>query len=383
MKIWNIAVDNKLAVYLLMILIVAFGLSSYFGMPREAAPEVKIPLVIVSVPYTGVSPVDIEGLVSQPLERALKGLKDLKEITSVSKEGLSTLSIEFNTGVDIDEALRRVRDKVNSTRQQLPADILDPIISEINISEFPIMYLNVGGNVGLARLKKIAEDIQDKVEAIPGVLSAEVTGGVEPEVQVNVDVYRMNAYQVSFDDVANAIRSENLNIPGGSIDTKQQTLSVRIPGEFKQVKPLEDIILKIQNNKAIYLRDVATINYSFEDRSTYARLNGKEVVSLAVKKRAGENLIGIADEVKNIVDEQQKNLPAGISIDISNDQSRFIKTMVHELENSVLTGMFLVVMTLFMFFGLKNSMLISTAIPLSMFIGFILLRAEIEFPSSS
>ena len=293
MKIWNIAVDNKLSVYFLMILIVVFGLSSYLGMPREAAPEVKIPLVIVSVPYTGVSPVDIEGLVSQPLERALKGLKDLKDISSVSKEGLSTIQVEFNTGVDIDEALRRVRDKVNSTRPQLPNDILDPVVSEINISEFPIMYVNIGGNVGLARLKKIAEDVQDKIESIPGVLGADLSGGVEPEVQVNVDVYRMNAYQISFDDIAGAIRAENLNIPGGTIDTKEENLAIRIPGEFKQVKPLEDIILKIQNNKPIYLRDVATVNYSFEDRSTYARLNGTEVVSLAVKKRAGENILDI------------------------------------------------------------------------------------------
>ncbi len=373
MKIWSLAVDNKLAVYLLMILITVFGAMSYFDMPREAAPEVKIPLVIVSVPYPGVSPVDVEGLISQPLERALKGLKDLKQISSVSKEGLSTISVEFNTGVDIDEALRRVRDKVNSTQPQLPSDILDPIISEINMSEFPIMYVNVGGEVGLARLKKIAEKLQDKIEAIPGILRADVTGGVEPEVQVNVDVYRMNAYQISFDDIVGAIRAENLNIPGGTIDTKQQTLSIRIPGEFKQVKPLENIIVKMQNNKPIYLRDVATIDYSFEDRTTYARLNGTEVVSLAVRKRAGENLVGIAEEVKKIVNEEQSNLPKGIIIEISNDQSKFIVRMVNELQNTMLTGMFLVVATLFMFFGLKNSMLISTAIPLSMFIGFILL----------
>jgi len=187
MKIWNIAVDNKVAVYVLMVLIIVFGFTSYKNLPREAAPEVLIPWIIVSTPYIGVSPVDVEGLITQPLERALKGLKDVKQITSVSKEGLSTARIEFNTGVDIDEALRRVRDKVNSTRPQLPNDILDPIVSEINISEFPIMFVNVGGNVGLARLKKIAEDLQDRIEGIPGVLRADISGGLEPEVQVNVE----------------------------------------------------------------------------------------------------------------------------------------------------------------------------------------------------
>jgi CzcA family heavy metal efflux pump len=375
MKIWSIAVDNKVAVYLLMALILVFGWMSYNQLPREAAPDVTIPLIIVATPYIGVSPVDIEGLISQPLERALKGLKDLKQLTSVSKEGLSTIRVEFNTGIDIDEALRRVRDKVNSTRPQLPNDILDPVISEINISEFPIMFVNVGGDVGLARLKKIAEDIRDRIEAIPGVIRADVTGGLEPEVQVNADVYRMNAYQVSFDDMTNAIRAENLSIPGGTIDTKEKNLTLRVPGEFKDVKPLEDIVLKIQSGKPIYLRDVATVSYSFEDRQTYARLNKTEVVSLAVRKRAGENLLRIADEVKRIVKEEQAQLPQGIKLDVSNDQSKFVTRMVKELENSILTGMFLVVMSLFMFFGFKNSLLISTAIPLSMFIGFAVLSA--------
>jgi multidrug efflux pump len=375
MNIWSIAVDNRVAIYVLMLMIVIIGWGSYQGLPREAAPDISIPLVIVSTPYIGVSPVDIEGLITQPLERALKGLKDVKQISSVSKEGLSTIRVEFNTGIDIDDALRRVRDKVNSTKSDLPNDILDPVVSEINISEFPIMFVNVGGNVGLARLKKIAKDIQDKIEAIPGVIRADLVGGLEPEVQVNVDVYRMNAYQVSFDDVANAIRGENLTIPGGSIDTKEKNLTVRVPGEFKDVKPLEDIVLKIQNNKPIYLRDVATVDYSFEDRQTYARLNSTEVVSLMVRKRAGENLLRIAGTVKDIVSSEQARLPSGISLEISNDQSLFVTRMVKELENSILTGMFLVVMSLFMFFGLKNSLLISTAIPLSMFVGFVVLSA--------
>ena len=373
MKIWSIAVDNKTAVYILMVIIVIFGWTSYSALPREAAPDVKIPLIIVATPYIGVSPVDIEGLITQPLERELKGLKDLKQITSVSKEGLSTIRVEFNTGIDIDEGLRRVRDKVNSARSQLPNDILDPVITEINISEFPIMYVNIGGQVGLARLKKIADDVRDEIEAIPGVISADISGGLEPEVQVNADVYRMNAYQISFDDIANAIRGENLSIPGGSIDTKEKNLTIRIPGEFKEVRPLEDIVLKMQNGKPIYLRDVAKVDYSFEDRQTFARLNRNEVVSVAVRKRAGENLLRISDEVKKIVENKQAQLPKGIRLDVSNDQSRFVTRMVKELENSVLTGMFLVVMSLFMFFGFKNSLLISTAIPLSMFVGFIVL----------
>ncbi len=375
MKPWNLAVDNKVAVYLMLAMIVIIGWSSYSGMPREAAPDISIPLVIVTVPYVGVSPTDIEGLVIQPLEKDLKALADVKQITSVSKEGLGTVRVEFNTGVDIDDALRRVRDKVNSTRPNLPNDILEPVVSEINFSEFPIMIVNVGGPVGLARLKRIAENMQDQIEAIPGVLRADVSGGLQPEVQVNCDVYRLKAYQIGFDDVVTAIRNENLSIPGGSINDGEKAFTVRVPGEYKEVKQIEDIVIKIQNGKPIYIRDVAEIDYSFEDRITYARLNKNDVVSLQVRKRAGENLLDIAGRTKAIVEEWQDKLPDGIVINISNDQSRMIENSVHELENSIMTGMFLVVLALFMFFGFKNSLLISTAIPLSMLIGFLIFSA--------
>jgi len=373
MRIWNLAVDNRVAVYILILIIVLLGWGSYLSLPREAAPDVTIPLVIVSTPYIGVSPADIEGLVTQPLERNLKSLKDVKEITSASKEGLSTVRVEFNVGVDIDEALRRVRDEVNSTRPELPEDILDPVVSEINFSEFPIMFVNVGGNIGLPRLRTVSENLQDQIESVPGVLRADLTGALEPEVQVNCDVNLLNGYRVSFDDIVNAIRSENVSIPGGVIDDERQTFSVRVPGEYKEVRPIEDIVVKLMNDRPIYVRDVATVIYAFEDRKTYARLNGEEVITLAVRKRAGENLVRIAEEVKTIVSEARPALPAGVDLVISNDQSIMVNRMVRELENSVMTGMFLVVLLLFMFFGLKNALLISTAIPLSMFIGFIIL----------
>jgi CzcA family heavy metal efflux pump len=374
MKLSILAVDNRVSVYILLVVIILIGFSSYLALPREASPDVAIPIIIVSTPYIGVSPADVEGLVTQPLERNLKSLKDVKEITSSSKEGMSTVRVEFNVGIDIDDALRRVRDEVNSTRPELPGDILDPIVSEINLSEFPIMYVNIGGTIGLPRLKAIAEDLQDEFESIPGVLRADMSGALEPEVQVNCDVNLLNGYRVSFDDVVNAIKAENVSIPGGIIDNKRTTYSVRVPGEYKQVRPIEDIIVKLQAGKPIYVRDVAQVTYSFEDRATYARLNEEEVVTLAVRKRAGENLVRIADAVKEILKEWKPRLPEGVTIVVSNDQSIIINRWVYELENSIMTGMVLVVLVLFMFFGFKNSVLISTAIPLSMFIGFIVLN---------
>ncbi len=373
MKLSNLAIDNRVAVYILMAIIFILGASSYLSLPRESSPDVSIPIIIVSTPYIGAAPSDVEGLVTQPLERNLKSLKDVKEITSASKEGLSTVRVEFNVGIDIDDALRRVRDEVNSTIPELPGDILDPVVTEINLSEFPIMYVNVGGDIGLPQLKKLAEDLQDKIESVPGVLRADLAGGLEPEVQVNCDVNLLNGYRISLKDVSDAIAAENVSIPGGSIDDSRTTFSVRVPGEYRTVQPIEDIVIKLQNGKPIYVRDVAAVRYAFEDRKTYARLNGKEVVTLAVRKRAGENLVRIAEEVKQILSAGEPDLPAGVALSVSNDQSIIVNRWVYELENSILTGMFLVVLILFMFFGLKNAMLIATSIPLSLFIGFIIL----------
>ena len=373
MKIWNLAVDNRVAVYILVLIIVIFGFQSYSGMPREAAPDITIPYVIVSVPYPGVSPTDMEGLVTQPIEKEFKTLKDVKEITSSSKEGLASIFVEFETGVDIDEALRRIRDKVNTTRPNLPTDIMEPIISEINFSEFPILYVNIGGNVGLPRLKAIAEDLQDDIEGVSGVLSADITGALEPEVQINCDVDRLKGYDISFNDVIDAIRNEHITIPGGSLDNGTTDYTVRIPGEYKDPKPIENIIVKMRNGMPIYVRDVADVRFAFEDRATFARLNDEQVVSLPVKKRAGENLVRIAGEVKQLVDDFREKVPEGVSVEVTNDQSIMIEERVYELENSIMTGMFLVILVLFMFFGVKNAILISTAIPLSMFMGFIIL----------
>ncbi|MBN1447251.1 MAG: efflux RND transporter permease subunit [Bacteroidetes bacterium] len=373
MKIWNLAVDNRVAVYIIVLIIVVFGFQSYMGLPREAAPDITIPYVIVSVPYPGVSPTDMEGLITQPVEKEFKTLKDVKQITSSSKEGLATIFIEFETGVDIDEALRRVRDKVNTTRPNLPTDILEPIISEINFSEFPILFVNLGGNVGLPRLKEFAKDLQDDIEGVPGVLSADITGALEPEVQINCDVTRLKGYDISFGDVLGAIQNEHITIPGGSLDNGTTDYTVRIPGEYRDPAPIENIIIKMRNGMPIYVRDVADVRFTFEDRTSYARLNDAQVISLPVKKRAGENLVRIAGDVKAIVDAFRETLPKGVSVDVTNDQSIMIEERVYELENSIMTGMFLVILVLFMFFGIKNAILISTAIPLSMLMGFIIL----------
>jgi multidrug efflux pump subunit AcrB len=256
-------------------IIIIFGISSYVDLPREAAPDVQIPLVIVSTPYFGVSPEDIESLITQPIEKEINGISEVKEITSSSMEGFSLVKVEFESGYDIDDALQKVRDKVNKAEAELPTDVNKPEIIEINFSEFPIMTFNISGPHGLVKLKDIAEDMKDDIENVEGVLEVKISGGLEREVKVDVDLDKLIHYNIRFDDVINAIRDENKTIPGGLIDVNNSSFLVRVPGEFDKPFIIQDLIVKLKEGRPIYVKDVADVDYSFQERTTYARLNSR------------------------------------------------------------------------------------------------------------
>lgn len=375
MKFFKTFVDNKVVVYIMMVLIIIIGAFSYASLPRESAPSIQIPYVFVSTVYVGVSPQDIESLVTQEIEKEVKGIKDVKKITSVSRESFSIVSIEFNPDVKIDDALQKVRDKVSTAKTKMPKEIKEPVISEVNFSELPIIYVNLSGNLGLAKMKDIADKMGDKIEGISGVLNADVVGGLEREVKINVDADRLKYYNVSFNDVINAVNAENVSIPGGGVDVGKSNYLVRIPGEIENPSALGELVVKTtdKDKKPIYVRDVAQVVYGYKDRTTFSRENGQESITIVVKKRSGENLVRIADEVKEIVSLEEKTLPAGVKISITGDQSKQIRNTVHELENGILTGMVLVVGILLLFLGLKNALLTATSIPLSFLISFAVL----------
>jgi multidrug efflux pump len=377
MKFFRMVVNNRAVVYILMVIIVIFGFISYEGLPRESAPSITIPYIFVSTVYVGVSPQDIENLVTQEIEKEVKGIEDVKKITSVSRESFSLINIEFNPDINIDDALQKVRDKVSVAKTKMPKDIKEPVITEINISELPIIYVNISGNYGLARLKDIADKMSDKIEQIPGVLSADVVGGLEREVKIDVDANRLKYYNLSLNDITNTISAENVSIPGGGVDIGSANYLVRIPGEIKDPEHFGDLVIKTdkQTSSPIYIRDVAQVYYGYKDRTTYSRENGNESITIPVKKRSGENLVRIADETKKLVQEEEKSLPPGVKISITGDQSKTVRDTVHELENGVITGMVLVIVILLLFLGLKNSLLTSTSIPLSFLISFIILSA--------
>ncbi|MBX7043567.1 MAG: efflux RND transporter permease subunit [Ignavibacteria bacterium] len=375
MTISKLAVDNKVTVYILMALVLIIGAFSYTSIPKEAAPSITIPNIFVTTAYIGVSPQDIENLVTQEIEKEVKGIKDVKEVTSISQESFSFVNIEFNPDVVIDDALQKVRDKVAIAKTKMPVDIEEPVVSEINLSEQPMLFINLSGNFGLATLKDIADNLSDDIEAISGVLSADVKGGLEREVKVNVDAMRLKFYNLSFNDIIQKIGAENLSIPGGSVDIGKQNYLIRVPGEFDDPAKISDIVIKSDRDMPIYVRDVAQVIYGFKERTTMSRENGQEAVSLVVKKRSGENIIRIADEIKALVKSKESQFPKGLKISYTGDASKSIRTTVHELENGIITGFLLVCIILLASMGLKNAFLVATSIPFSFLISFIVLYA--------
>jgi multidrug efflux pump len=374
MTISKLAVDNRVTIYILIAIIILFGAFSYATLPKESSPSITIPYVFVSTVYFGVAPQDIENLVTKEIENEVKGIKDVKEITSISRESFSSVTIEFNTNVEIEDALQKVRDKVSIAKTKMPSDIEEPMITEINISELPMLYINLSGNFGLVKLKDIGDNLADKIEQIPGVLGIDVTGGLEREVKVNVNADKLKYYNIGFDDINNAIRGENIDIPGGNVEFGTSNYLVRVPGEFKNPDLINDVVIKAKFGKPIYVRDVAEVVYGYKERTTFARENGIETVTLVIKKRSGENIIEISDKVKELIAREKKNLPPGLNISFTGDESKFIRTTVHELENGVITGFLLVTIVLLAAMGLRNALFVAAAIPMSFLITFSILN---------
>ncbi len=373
MNISKIAVNNSVTIYILVVIIVLFGAFSYSTIPKESAPSITIPNIFVSTLYFGVSPKDMENLVTQEIEKEVKGIKDVKKVTSVSQESFSLVNIEFNPDVKIDEALQKVRDKVAIAKTKMPTDIEEPTVTEINLSEQPMLYLNLSGNLGLAALKDIADKLSDEIETVPGILSADVKGGLEREVKINVDANRLKYYNLTFNDIISKIGFENQSIPGGSVDVGKQNYLVRVPGQYEDPEKIRDIVVKAESDKPIFIRDVAQVIYGYKEKTTLSRENGKESVTIVIKKRSGENIIRIADDIKDMVKKKESGFPPGVKISFTGDQSKSIKNTVHELENGIITGFILVCLILLAAMGLKNALLVATSIPFSFLISFIVL----------
>lgn len=369
----RLSLYRPLTVYVLMVIVFIGGLTTYVSMPRESFPEIKIPLIVVSTLYPGTSPADMESQVTRKIETEVKGISGVKELRSQSLDGYSVIEVEFNPDVDLDTALQKVREKVDFAKPELPEDAEDPVIQDIDFSRLPIMIVNLSGDFGMARLKDIADDLKDDIEAIRGVNLVEIVGGQDREVHVFVDPRRLAAYKLGLVDIEDAVAREHLNVPGGELDIGRLSFLVRVPAEVEDPLDIGDFVVAHQGGSPIHIRDVARVEYGFEDEETRARVDGRRAISLTIEKRTGANIIGVANEVKALLAGYEERLPATAELTVVGDQSLDIAEMLNELQNNILSGLLLVLVVLFLSLGLRPAFIVAAAIPFSMLIGFIVL----------
>ncbi|NCC52950.1 MAG: efflux RND transporter permease subunit [Spartobacteria bacterium] len=372
MIISNYAIKFRTAVFVFVFVLVIAGSISYVSLPREGTPDITIPYVFITAIYEGTSPEEMEKLITIPIEKKLNDVESIKEMSSVSGENYCNISIEFSAGEDIDLAKQRVKDKIDLAKQDLPKDLDEPIVDAFNFSsDAPVFIFALSGDTDLNRLKRMAEDLQDQIDQLPGIKEAEINGAREREIRIEIDLPRLIAYNIPIGQVMQRIAGENSTITAGNIEMAGDKFQVRIPGEFELVTEMRRLLLTERNGRPVYLTDIATVTDTFKDIETISRINGKPSISLSIKKRSGINAVSLIGEVKKILD--TFSLPPGISLTVVMDQSDYVASMLQELENNITSGFMLVVFVLLLFLGVRNSIFVGLAIPFSMLISFTLL----------
>lgn len=395
MKITNLSIRYRTAVAVFTVIVAIGGLASYLTIPKESAPSIEFPQIVVTSLYPGASPSDVESTVSQVIEQEISSINGIDELRSTSSEGVSTVIVEFTPDVETDKAYQEVNRAVDRAQPELPEAVEEPMVDEINTDDFPIMTINLAGDYSLARLKEVSEDLQDDIEGISSVLEANLIGGLTREVQVNVDLSALKTHDVSFNDLISTIQQENANIPGGSVDVDRLNYLVRVNGQFDDpAEEINELVVKsTPNGRNVYVRNVADVVFGFKDRSSYSRLrilkreneNGEtvvvpeserrtaQVISLNVTKRPGANILETSDQVKAAI--ENFDFPNGTEVLLTGDQSENVQSLVTDLENNIISGLIFVIAVLLFFLGVRNATLVGIAIPLSMFTSFLVFQA--------
>lgn len=373
------SVDNKTAIYIIAILITVYGLVKFNTMPKEQFPDIVVPTISIATVYAGNSPKDIENLVTRPIEKQLKGISGAKvnKIQSTSQTDYSLIVIEFDTDVKTDIAKQKVKDAIDKAKTDLPTDLTSqPDVQEFAFSEMPIMFVNVSGDYDGIKLKEYADKMQDRFEELGEITRAEIVGAPEREIQINVDPYKMTAARVSFTDIENAVSRENRDITGGLIEVGNMKRTLKLRGQFANALTLQHIVVRSSAQGAtVYLKDIAEIKDTIKEKENFARLDGKNVVTLNIVKRSGENLINAADKIKAVVADMQvkEELPKDLKVVFTGDQSKLTKNSFNELVNTIVIGFLLVLIILMFFMGVTNAFFVALSVPLSVFVAFLFL----------
>jgi len=372
------SVDNRTAVYIITILISLYGLTKFNTLPKEQFPDIVVPTISITTVYVGNSPKDIENLVTRPIEKQLKGISGakVKKIQSTSQQDYSLIIVEFDTDIKTEVAKQKVKDAVDKAQTDLPTDLTQlPNVQEFAFSEMPIMFVNISGDYDGMQLKKYADIMQDHFENLSEVNRAEIVGAPEREIQINVDPYKMNAAKITFNDISNAVSYENRDISGGLLEVAEMKRTIKVKGQFTTALDMQNIVVKNLQGAAIYLKDIADIRDTVKEQESFARLDGKNVVTLNIVKRSGENLIETAKKIKETVEHLKASgdIPPGLAVVITGDQSKQTATSFNELVNTIIIGFILVLLVLMFFMGVTNAFFVALSVPLSVFVSFLFL----------
>jgi multidrug efflux pump subunit AcrB len=376
LTVW--AIENKNTIFLGMILLFLFGFYSYLSLPKELFPEINYPTVFVTTIYPGNSAEDIENLVTKQLEKELKTLKDVKRVRSTSSQDASMIFVEYRADVKIKDVIQDVKDAVDKAKPYLPSDLpSDPRVIELDFADFPVLTINISGKYNIDELKEFADYMKDQFELVTEVSAANIQGLSQKEIQVNVDMHKMQELKLSFNTIANAIKFENVTMSAGELQMGEMERSIRIIGEYESVEQIANLIIKSEETKPIFLKDIAEVKETYAKTESISRLWENPVISLQIIKKNNENVINCVDGVIAKVEEAKKNgyIPNDLIITYTNDQSKNIKGMLSNLENNIIMGVILVVLILLLFIGLRNAILVGLSIPISMFLSFAVLSA--------
>ncbi|MFN4083475.1 MAG: efflux RND transporter permease subunit [Bacteroidia bacterium] len=369
------AINNRTSIYILTVIISIAGIITYQNLPKEQFPEVVFPQIIVSTVQAGTSPKDMENIVTRHIEKSVKSISGVKKITSNTQQDFSIVTVEFNTDVNVPDAKQRVKDQVDKVRKDLPATLTqEPQVTDIDVSQLPILFVHLSGDFPLDKLKQYADNLKDRIESLKEVTRADIVGALDRELKIDVDMYKMQLAKVTFNDIMGTLANENITISGGSVKMNGIKREVNVVSTYNDPRKIGDLAIRSASGAVVYLRDIADITDGFKEQESYARLNKKNVITLNIVKKSGQNLIDATDKIRAICDEMKKErFPAGLKIDFTGDQSTDTRITLHDLLNTIIIGFILVTLILTFFMGATNAIFVALSVPLSMAVAFMVM----------
>ena len=373
MNLIDYAISHARVFFGILIFIIAAGSSTYISIPKEAVPDVNIPIIYVSLSQKGISANDSERLLVKPIEDEVKTVEGIKEIRSTAYTGGGNVLLEFNAGFDADKAMDDIREKVDRAKGDLPNEADEPTVNEVNISAFPIILISLSGNLPDRTLQDLAENLQDEIETIPSVLDAKIGGRRNEQVDVIIDTLALEGYNINIENLINTVNQNNMMVSAGEQDTGDGSFNIKVPGLYETIDDVLDTPIKTFGDSVITFRDIAKVKRTFEDRKSYANVNGKNSVTIEVSKRVGENIIDTIKKIKEVSVQVTKDFPPSVDISFSQDQSKTIQTMLNSLQNNVIAAIILVLIIILGALGVRSGFLVGVSIPGSFLSGILLL----------